>query len=63
MRIGKPTLFSENFIKFSGNSYLIKVSKVDQGYCLQSKKDFKNSGIIKIVSYDDYNGSKGKTVI
>ena len=59
-RIGKPTLSSEDFIKFSRNSYQIKVSKVDQGYCLQGMKDFKNSGITKIIPYDDYNGSKGK---
>ena len=56
-RIGKPTLYSEDFIKLSRNSYLVKVTKVDQGYCLQGKKDFKNSEIFKIIPY---NGSKGK---
>ena len=59
-RFGKPALSSEDFIKFSRNSYLIKVTKVDQGFCLQSKKYFKNSGIIKIVPYDEYNGSWAK---
>ena len=55
-----PTLSSKDFIKFSKNSYVIKVSKVDQGYFLQGKKDFKISGIIKIIHYNDCNGSKGK---
>ena len=59
-RIGRPNLSSEHFTKFSRNSYLIKVARIDQGYSLQGEKNFKNSGIIKIVPYDDYNGSKGK---
>ena len=44
-----------NKITIPGKFY--KVLKVDQGYCLQGKKDFKNSGIIKIIPY---NGSNGK---
>ena len=31
-RIGKPSLSSKDFVKFSRNSYLLRVTKVDQGY-------------------------------
>ena len=30
-RIGEPILSSEDFIKFSRNSYLVKVTRVDTG--------------------------------
>ena len=60
MKVEKQTVCSENFVKFSRNSYLVRVTKVDQGYNLQGKKNFKNSRIIKIIPYNDYNGSKNK---
>ena len=46
-RIRKSNLSSENFVKFYRNSYLIRESKVKQGYSLQGKKDFKNSELLK----------------
>ena len=58
--IHKPHLTPETFTKFGKNAYLVKVTS-NQGYMLQGAfKDYKDSGIIEINPYDEFNVSKGK---
>ena len=58
--ICKPKITPDTFTVFGRNSYLVKVEP-SQGYMLQgTSKNYRDSGILSIRPYDEYNGSKGK---